>query len=198
MEKSLMYHMNELKEKNSQVKPSITKNNEEQEEISSKNIYDLEEKLILLIEKSPLFSFLKSDYIRIMGYFITREKLTQQNLKTLTGYSVGHISQGLNKLLELEIIESYKEKGARQSTYIMKSIGYSLLKRFLGAIRKGNEFKPMLIEINDQMENRKEEWRDLNGYSQIKTFVEERIEMMRYFDFLEEIMENELNKLPNE
>ena len=52
----------------------------------------------------------------------------------------------------------------------------------------------MLIGINEQLENRKEEWQKLNGYWQIKKFVKERIEMMDYFDFLEEIMENELKK----
>ena len=74
----------------------------------------------------------------------------------------------------------------------MKSIGYSLMKRFLGAIQKSNAFKPNLIEINEELENRKNEWQDLNGYTQIKNFVEERIEMMNYFDFLEETMAIEL------
>ena len=76
----------------------------------------------------------------------------------------------------------------------MKSIGYSLINRYLVTIQKSNEFKPMLIGINEQLENRKEEWQKLNGYGQIKKFVQERIEMMDYFDFLEEIMENELKK----
>ena len=132
-----------------------------------------------------------------MGYFITREKCTQKDLKNLTGFSIGHISQGLNKLLEMGIIQSYKEKGVRQSTYIMKSIGYSLLKRYLGAIQKSNEFKPNLIEIKEKLDSNKEKWQNLNGYWQIKKFVEKRIDMMEYFDFLKDIMENELSKFSN-
>jgi DNA-binding transcriptional regulator GbsR (MarR family) len=194
IEKSISFHRKNSNDKNNQKNPSIDKNREDHEEISNENIFSLEKKLISLIIKSPIFQFLKSDYIRISGYFITREKCTQKKLKSLTGYSIGHISQGLNKLLELEIIQSYKEKGVRKSTYIMNSIGYSLIKRYLVTIQKTNEFKPMLIGINEQLENRKEEWQKLNGYGQIKKFVEERIEMMEYFDFLEEIMENELKK----
>jgi len=192
IEKSISYHEKDSKDKITQVKSSITKKSEDQEEISIDNIFSLEEELISEMIKTPLFQFLKADYIRIMGYFITREKLTQKDLKKLTGFSIGHISQGLKKLLELELIQSYKEQGIRHSTYIMKSIGYSLIKRYLGAIQKSNSFKPNLIEINEELENRKKEWQDLNGYTQIKNFVGERIEMMNYFDFLEEIMEIEL------
>jgi len=194
MEKSISYHQKDSNDKDSQEKSPVIKNREDQEELFSDNIIDLEKNLITKIIKCPLFQFLKTDYIRIMGYFITRERLTQKNLKKLTGYSIGHISQGLNKLLGLEIIQSYKEDGVRQSTYIMKSIGYSLMKRYLDAIRKTNEYKPMLIEMNKELDDKKEEWQDSNGYFQIMNFLKERIDMMDYFDFLEEIMENELNK----
>ncbi|QEE14406.2 hypothetical protein DSAG12_00219 [Promethearchaeum syntrophicum] len=195
MEKSINYHEKNSNDKIPQDKSSITKNDEVPEKKTIDDIYSLEEELISETVKTPLFQFLKADYIRIMGYFITREKLTQKELKELTGFSIGHISQGLKKLLELELIQSYKEHGKRQSTYIMKSIGYSLMKRFLGAIQKSNAFKPNLIEIDEKLENRKKEWQDLNGYAQIKAFVEERIEMMNYFDFLEETMVIELIRL---
>jgi len=76
----------------------------------------------------------------------------------------------------------------------MKSIGFSLLNRYLNVIQKSNEFKPNLIEINEELDNKKEEWQDINGYNQIKEFVNNRIEMMDYFDFLEKIMEEELKK----
>jgi len=194
MEKSISFHMKDSSDKEKQSKISGKKNSRSIEEISKEDIYTLEEKMITIITKSPLFQFLKTDYIPIMGYFITREKFSQKDLKNLTGYSTGHISQGLNYLLGLNLIESYKENGARHSTYKMKSIGYSLLSRYLKAIQKSNEFKPRLTEINEELENKKKEWQDLNGYHQIKAFVKERIEMMDYFDFLEVSMEEELKK----
>jgi len=194
MEKFISFHMKNSLDKKKQSKISVKNNSKSLEEISNKDIYILEEKLITIITKSPLFQFLKTDYIPIMGYFITREKFSQKDLKILTGYSIGHISQGLNNLLGLNVIESYKEDGARHSTYIMKSVGFSLLNRYLKAIQKSNEFKPKLYEINEELELKREKWQDLNGYYQIKEFVKDRIEMMDYYDFLEETMEEELKK----
>ena len=78
MEKSISFHRKNSNDKETQINPSIDKNREDHEEISKENIFSLEEKLVSLILKSPIFQFLKSDYIRIMGYFITREKCTQK------------------------------------------------------------------------------------------------------------------------
>lgn len=197
MKKCILFHQKDAfnEKRDKRGKNPILKSKEIQEDINIGDIFELEEKFIILITKCPLFQFLKANHLRILGYFITREKLTQKELKILTDYSSGHISQGLNHLLNLNIIESYKEKGARCGTYILKSIAYSLINRFRKAIHKSIDFKSKLIEIREELDVRKNQWQKLNGYKQIATFVSNTIELMRYFDFLEDIMEKELNKL---
>jgi len=57
----------------------------------------------------------------ILGYLIIHDKLSQPNLKELTGYSTGTISTTLGILIELGVVQ--KERIASSNQYLYSMIG---------------------------------------------------------------------------
>jgi DNA-binding transcriptional regulator GbsR (MarR family) len=57
----------------------------------------------------------------ILGYLIIHDKLSQSNLKELTGYSSGTISTTLGNLLELGVVQ--KERIPSSNKYLYSMIG---------------------------------------------------------------------------
>ncbi|MHA1717908.1 MAG: hypothetical protein ACTSWX_10170 [Promethearchaeota archaeon] len=184
------------------VESSIDMGNEEKKIISGfrkvkqikfdGSLEKLEKRIIKYLVNSPLHVFQKKSYCQIMGYFITRKNLTQKELKELTNLSTGHISQGLKHLVENGIIEAQKIKGIREGLYSMNTITESLLSRYVKALNLGLEWREKLIEMNSELEERKEELQHLNGYYQIKEFITQSIELKKYYSKLKKFIKKEL------
>ncbi|MHA1646108.1 MAG: hypothetical protein ACTSVL_00935 [Promethearchaeota archaeon] len=156
------------------------------------NLKTIEKKIIDYLVNSPLHVFQKESYCQIMGYFITRNKITQKELKNLTNLSTGHISQGLKHLIENDIIESQKIKGIREGFYSMNTITESLLNRYAMALNSGIEWKKKLMEMNSELKERKEELQNLNGYNLIQEFIKNSIKLKHYYPKLKENLMKEL------
>ena len=88
-------------------------------------LVDIEEEIIALLTETTGFTVKNEQYTRILSYFITRKQLTQKEVKELTGYSTGYISQALNYLVENDLIQKVKIKGIRKPFYVVESIKYN-------------------------------------------------------------------------
>ena len=70
---------------------------------------EIEWEIVDFLVQSPLFVG-QSEYMPVIkSYFITRRDLTQKDIKELTGYSTGVISQALNELVKMGFVEKYNE-----------------------------------------------------------------------------------------
>jgi DNA-binding transcriptional regulator GbsR (MarR family) len=87
-------------------------------------IKKIEDEFIDFIVSSPLFIGEKLIFSTIKAYFMTRENLTQEELKELSGFSSGAISQELKKLLKRGLIEisNISNTGKMTSEFLLKSI----------------------------------------------------------------------------
>ena len=146
------------------------------------SIEHLEQELIVFISEFPLFVFEEMKYQQIIAFLITREKLTQTELQELTGLSSGLISEGLNYLANKEYITIEKIKGIRQRKYALPSIGYFNMLKFYNRFQGIAKQKQKLHDIYEEMNERKEELQNLEGYDLIK---KRTLEFLKSLDIVE-------------
>jgi len=104
----------------------------------------------------------------ILGYLIIHNKLTQANLKELTGYSAGTISTILGNLIELGVVQ--KERIAMSNKYIYSMIG-DLPQIFERSSDVSIEQFTIITKfLNDKL-NELEEFRAEDGYSNLRTQI---------------------------
>ncbi len=147
------------------------------------NLKAVEQVLVNLVLNSELFIIEEIKYHPIIAYLITRKSLTQSELKNLTGLSVGLISEGLNYLNEQGYVEIQKVQGIRKKRYVLKSVGYFNFFKFYKRFKNIANNKKKLEQILDELERRKNELKDLNGYNIIKKKVEQFLEQFKVVDF---------------
>ncbi len=81
---------------------------------------DYEDKIVKFYVKSGRAKNMNDKFSMIYAYFYTRRELTQKQLIEFTGFSSGTISQIVNQLLLMNMIEAQKQPGTREKIYIIK------------------------------------------------------------------------------
>ena len=145
-------------------------------------IEHLEQDLIAFISEFPLFVFEEMKYQPIIAFLITREKLTQSELQELTGLSSGLISEGLNYLKNNRYITVEKIKGIRQRKYTLPSIGYFNMFKFYNRFQDIANQKQKLDDILKEIDDKKEELQDLDGYDLVKKRTHEFLKSLEIVD----------------
>ena len=145
--------------------------------MKKKSILEIEQEVVNFTENNPLFMIDEVSYIPIFSYLITRKKLTQSQLQELTGLSSGLISEGLNHLLKKGFIKLEKVKGIRKRFYTIPSIAYSNYLKQYQRFKYINQFKKKIDLIFQEMKNREDELKELNGYNVILEWVEQILKL---------------------
>lgn len=158
------------------------------------SLEDIEEEIIKALTETTGFTVKNDQYTRILSYFIIRKQLTQGDVKKLTGYSTGFISQALNYLIENELIQKVKIKGVRKPFYVVESIKYNYFLRFFNRLNLTFSKKPILDQIIQELRENEEELRDQNGYAFIRQRLEELLE---YFPLVEDFIDILKTELQN-
>ena len=159
------------------------------------SLEDIEEEIIKALTETTGFTVKNDQYTRILSYFIIRKQLTQGEVKKLTGYSTGFISQALNYLIENDLIEKVKIKGVRKPFYVVESIKYNYLLRFFNRLNLTFRKKPILDQLLLELRENEDQLKDLNGYAFIRNRLEELLEYFPLVEDFIEILNTELNKL---
>jgi DNA-binding transcriptional regulator GbsR (MarR family) len=100
----------------------------------------------------------------ILGYLIIHNKLSQSNLKELTGYSTGTISTTLGNLVKLGVVQ--KERMASSNEYQYSMIG-DLPKIFETSSDVSIEQFTLISEYIESKLNELEEFRGKEGYNNL-------------------------------
>ncbi|MFX0072380.1 MAG: hypothetical protein ACFFAO_14945 [Candidatus Hermodarchaeota archaeon] len=153
-------------------------------------IKGFENSLIDFFKYQSAYSTLKDYMLIVFVYFITRKVLTQGKIKTLTGLSVGKISEVVNYLIKKgHIIRIDKEKYRelipkeleRQKIYGMLSIKESFFVSGIKSLDEMLKWENKFVSINAELNSRKGELELLHGYQKIKTKVNEFITLMSIY-----------------
>ena len=159
------------------------------------SLEDIEEEIIKALTETTGFTVKNDQYTRILSYFIIRKQLTQGEIKKLTGYSTGFISQALNYLIENELIQKKKIKGVRKPFYVVESIKYNYFLRFFNRLNLTFRKKPVLDQLLQELRESEDKLKHLNGYVFIRQRLEELLEYFPLVDDFIEILNTELDKL---
>lgn len=155
------------------------------------NIEDFEKKLIEATIKSQFFTINTEQYSKILVYLIFREELTQTEIKELTGYSAGTISQGLNYLLKEGFIRKKKIKGKRQKKYVLDSIHYCSFLRVYKKLEIVRKWIPIIKETLNELIIKEAELGSKRGYNQLRNCFEYLNQSIPDLNYLFEVISEE-------
>jgi DNA-binding transcriptional regulator GbsR (MarR family) len=139
----------------------------------------IESDLIETLLKFPIFYIRGEITSKILFYFITRKDLTQYELQNLTGFSAGKISQELNNLLEFNLIEISKR--SKPWIYTMESVVAETFSRAIALLKSNIKWETKFLEIKGELEENEEELQKLNGFDEVRDFIEANL--MRFSGF---------------
>jgi DNA-binding transcriptional regulator GbsR (MarR family) len=149
------------------------------EEQFDPEIENIENEIIESLLKYPIFSVRGEITSKILFFFITRKDLTQSDLQYLTGFSAGKISQELNNFLEFNLIKISKK--SKPWVYTMDSVVAETFSRAINLLKSNIKWETKFLEIKKELEDNKEELQKLNGYDEIKDFIE--VNLLRFSGF---------------
>ena len=104
----------------------------------------------------------------ILGYLIIHNKLSQSNLKELTGYSTGTISTTLGNLIELGVVK--KDRIAMSNMYLYSMIG-DLPKIFERSSDVSIEQFTLISKFVENKLGELEEFKGKDGYNNLHTQI---------------------------
>lgn len=136
-----------------------------------KDVAKFEKELIEFMIRSPLFFDQNQIFSMIKSYFITRKYLDQASLRKITGLSAGKVSQELQNLIEMGLVEENKLDNSRKIIYSMESIQKSFIASAINAVKEIAEWQSNLRKIKEELDRDKEELQKLRGYPEIYKIV---------------------------
>jgi len=149
------------------------------EEKFDPEIKRIESEIIETLLKFTIFSVRGIITSKILFYFITRKNLAQSELQYLTGFSTGKISQELNNFLEFNLIKISKK--SKPWIYTMESGVVETFSRAITLLKKNLKWETKFLEIKKELEVKREGLQKLNGYDEVKEFIE--VNLMRFAGF---------------
>ncbi|KKM83350.1 hypothetical protein LCGC14_1310270 [marine sediment metagenome] len=149
------------------------------EEKFDPEIKKIESEIIEELLKYQIFSVRGEITSKILFYFITRKNLTQSGLQYLTGFSAGKISQELNDFLEFSLIKISKK--SKPWIYTMESVVAETFSRAITLLKTNLKWEKKFLEIKEELKSNREELQQLNGYDEVKEFLE--VNLMRFTGF---------------
>ncbi|TFG21817.1 MAG: MarR family transcriptional regulator [Promethearchaeota archaeon] len=155
----------------------------------------IEDDLVEFFTYTPMFFGKQELFSEVFAYFITRKKLSQKNLRKLTGLSAGKISQEINNLLELGIIRIVEKSEKGELIYQMDSVSLSFLKISYNILSEYIVWKNKLGKIHSELESNKEQLKKLNGFNEIYHSVNLFLKITPIYENLYYAIEKIKNKM---
>jgi len=133
---------------------------------------EVEKKLIKIITDMSYQKGRSEKFATIAAFSYVREKITQNTLRKLTGYSRGTISTTLQKLVDDKILDKEYDEKTRQFIYENKA---NLQTTLGGALTDIQDFFSLifekLVEIEKKLQS--EEIKSKKGYDNLDEFIQE-------------------------
>ena len=145
----------------------------------------------MFLGRDPLF-------IRLLILFITRKHLTQATLQRITSMSAGKISQEVNQLLNMGLIEITETSKTGKITYCAQSAGIVFLSLTRHIIERLVKWEDNLVEMKKELEDNQGELGNLNGYKRLHGFTEAIVRLISNYKKSIDILDNAIELLKNE
>ncbi len=131
------------------------------------DIYKLEDEILNHLIGSPLFASRDAYFTKILGLFITRKYLTQKTIQKITGLSAGKVSEEVNNLVDMGLINKKEVSKKGKIIYYAENAGLIFLKWTKNIIERLIKWEKELNNINSELDYKEEVLKPLNGYSRL-------------------------------
>ncbi len=147
-------------------------------ELFDREIKKIEDEIIEHLMNSSLATSRGEFTSKILFYFLTRRDLTQRVLKDLTRISGGKISQVVNDLVKMGLVDITKRPNKGEITYSMVSIQSENFRRGNNLIKTSLSWEDKLKAIKKELKRDKDELQGLVGYDKITTIVNQELALI--------------------
>jgi DNA-binding transcriptional regulator GbsR (MarR family) len=161
-------------------------------------VYIIEDEIITHFLNSPMFTGRDPLFVRLLILFVTRKYLTQNTLQKITGMSAGKISQEVNHLLDMGLIERAETTKKGKITYCSSSAGLAFLSITRHTIGKLVNWEKGIVEMKKELEDNKEELGKLNGYKRLYSLTEYIVNLISNYKKAIDTLDNTIESLKNE
>jgi DNA-binding transcriptional regulator GbsR (MarR family) len=122
-------------------------------------------------EKGAEFGGKDPIFMTILAYFYVRERLTQQDLQDLSGFSAGTISKVLRQLVEMNVITKGMIPRTHKHLYTMDQPSVVFSQFFLPATKILSKYEDELKRTKAHLIAHASEMRRIRGFSGMLTAV---------------------------
>ena len=127
--------------------------------------------VIFFKEKGAEFGGKDPMFMTILAYFYVREKLTQQDLQDLSGFSAGTVSKVLRQLVQINLITKQTIPGTHKHLYTMEQPTTFFSQFYLPAKRIILKSEDELKQMKADLIARAPEMRSIKGFSEVLAAV---------------------------
>lgn len=131
-------------------------------------VYQIEDDIINHFVSSQMFSDRDPFFVKIFALFITRKYITQKTLKKVTGLSAGKVSEEVNHLLNMGLIEKGEITKKGKITYVASSVGLMYLRFSRHSLTNLIDWEKEFLEMKTELNTKKSALERLEGYKRIK------------------------------
>jgi DNA-binding transcriptional regulator GbsR (MarR family) len=161
---------------------------------AEKKLKNIENKIADIITSLSTLKGRTNKHARITALLYIYKKATQKQLREITNYSLGTISNTLQSLEQIGIIHKTRDSQTREYTYELEgSIITPGSKSLTNIYEYFSQQKQFLKKIKTKLHNPK--LSNKKGYSDVTEFVNK---MEKAFPSMENALQNTLNQLRNQ
>ena len=161
-------------------------------------VYIIEDDILTHFLNSPLFTRRDPLFVRLLVLFITRKYLTQTTIQKITGMSAGRVSQEVNMLLDMDLIEIAETSKKGKITYYVKSAGVAFLSMTNHIIGRLLKWEESLTEMQKELEDNQAAFGNLNGYKRVRGLTEVLVKMIANYKIATDILDEAMVSLKND
>jgi len=170
-------------------------NSSKLEKTFAPEVYVIEDEIISYLINNPLFEGRDQFFLKVFGLFITRQYVTQNTIKRVTGFSIGKVSEEVNNLLEMGLIKIADTSKYGKITYEASSAGLMLLNYAKTILERLASWQNKLVKMKKELDDNKEKLQNLYGYNTIYEKVLLYIKIISKYSTLLDEIENAIGEL---
>ena len=134
----------------------------------------------------------------VMAYFYIRRSLTQQELRRLTGFSAGAISNAVRQLVDMNMVTREMIPGTHTHIYKMETLPFKSPKYFLQTTQTLEKRQKEIEDMKTTLDVNSDKMQNIDSYPQVYAVVTHLLKQIASVPTFMALIEEELDKFIHE
>jgi DNA-binding transcriptional regulator GbsR (MarR family) len=158
-------------------------------------IRQIEQEIVAFFaKKTPEYTGRHPIVAAVMAYFYVRRSLTQQELRRLTGFSAGAISQAVRQLVDMNMVTREMIPGTHTHIYKMETLPFRSPRYFLQTEKNLENLHKELKDMKNTLDAYSDDMQNLESYQKVYAIVTQLIALISEVPTFMALIEEELDK----